>query len=218
MAAPNTCEPIACSAFTRSPKILPLLVERQFAGDDLVAAMGVAEQRFRTRRHPFDRTAADPARRPHHERILRIAAVLHAEAAADIGRNDAKFGLRDVQHLAGDGGAGAVRVLRGRIERVVVAVGMIVADRGARLDRIGGDARVVDLQRDDVFGAGEGRVGRVLVAHHQREGDIVGRLVPHQRRARLHRILGADHRRQRLILDLDQFGGVAGLQQSFPRR
>ena len=174
------------------PEDLAVLVERQFAGDDLVAAVRVAEQRLRARRHPFHRPAADAARRPHHQRIFRIAAVLHAEAAADVGRDDAQLGLGDFQHLAGDRRAGAVRILRGRIERVAVAVGMIVADRGARLDRVGGDAGVVELQRDDVLGAGEGGVGRVLVAHHQRERDIVRRLVPDRRRAGLHRVLDRD--------------------------
>ena len=197
------------------PKNLAALVERKFAGHDLVAALRVAEQRLRARRHPFDRPAADPARRPHHQRIFRIAAVLHAEAAADVGRDHAQLGLGDFQHLAGDGRARAVRVLRGRVERVAVAVGMILADRGARLDRVGGDAGVVELERDHVLGVGKRGVGRVLVAHHQRERDVVRRLVPHRRRARLHRILDGDDRRQRLVVDLDQFGGIARLRQRF---
>ena len=136
------------------PQNLAVLVERQFAGDDLVAALRVAQQRFRPRRYPFHRPAADAARRPHHQRIFRIAAVLHAKTAADVGRDDAQFCLRDFQHLAGDGRAGAVRILRRRIERVIVAVGMIVPDRGARLDRVGGDAGIVELERDDVLGGG----------------------------------------------------------------
>ena len=91
---------------------LAALVEGEFAGDDLVAALGVAEQRFRACRHPFDRTAADMARRPHHERVFRIAAVLHAEAAADVGRDDAQFGFGNFQNLARDRRPRAVRILR----------------------------------------------------------------------------------------------------------
>ena len=91
---------------------------------------------------------------------------------------------------------------------------MVVADSGARLDRIRGDAGVAHFQRDGVFGAGERGVGRVLAAHHQRERHIVGRLVPNDRRAGLDRILDIDHRRQRLVVDLDQFGGVLRLGQS----
>ena len=100
---------------------LAAFVERQFAGDDLVAALRVAEQCFRARRNPFDRPAADPARRPRHQRVLGIAAMLHAEAAADVRRDDAKFCFGNFQHLAGDRRARAVRILRGRIERVIVA-------------------------------------------------------------------------------------------------
>ncbi len=194
---------------------LAVLVERQFAGDDLVAALRVAQQRFRARRHPFDRTAADAARRPHHQRILGIAAVLHAEAAADVRRDDAQLGLGDFQHLGRHRRAGAVRVLRCRVQRVAVAVGMILADRGARLDRVGGNPAVVELERNHVLGAGERGVGRVLVAHHQRERNVVGRLVPHRGRARLHRIFDGDDGRQRLVVDLDQFGGVARLHRRF---
>ena len=74
---------------------------------------------------------------------------------------------------------------------------------------------LLSFERHDVLGAGKRRVGRILVAHHQREGDIVRRLVPDHRRAGLHRVLDVDHRRQRLVLDLDQFGGVARLLHRF---
>ena len=77
---------------------------------------------------------------------------------------------------------------------------------------------LLSFSDDDVLGGGERGVGRVLVAHHQREGDVVRRLVPHRRRARLHRVLDVDDRRQRLVVDLDQFGGVARLRAAFRRR
>ncbi len=88
---------------------------------------------------------------------------------------------------------------------------MIYADRGARLDRIGADAGVVELQFDDMLRLGKGRVGRLLVAHHQGEGNVVGSFVPNDRRARLQRVLDTDHRGERFILDVDQFGGAARL-------
>ena len=92
---------------------------------------------------------------------------------------------------------------------------MVLTDRGARFDGVGGDAVVGELERDGVLGAGERGVGRVLVAHHQREGDIAWRLVPHGGRARLDRILRADDGGQRFVVDLDQFGGVARLRRRF---
>ena len=66
-----------------------------------------------------------------------------------------------------------------------------------------------------MLGTGERRVGRILVAHHQGEGDIVRRLVPDHRRAGLHRVFDRDRRRQRLVIDFDQLGGIARLLDRF---
>ena len=60
-------------------------VERELRGHDLVAPVGIAEERFGARRRPSDRAAAAAARGPQHQRVLGIAAALHAEAAADVG-------------------------------------------------------------------------------------------------------------------------------------
>ena len=109
----------------------------------------------------------------------------------------------------------AVRILGRGVKRVTRAVGMVLPDGGARLDRIGVDPIVDELDRDDVFGVAESGVGRFLAAHHQRHGDVVGRLVPHRRRPGFDRILGRNDRRQRFVLDLDQFGGVPRLLQGF---
>ena len=57
-------------------------------------------------------------------------------------------------------------------------------------------------------GAREGGVGRLLVTLDMDEADIVGAIVPNQRRAGLGRLGGRSGRRQRLVIDLDQFGGV----------
>ena len=74
---------------------------------------------------------------------------------------------------------------------------------------------LIELERDDVLGVGEGGVDRVLVAHHQPDRDIVGGLVPHRGRTGLDRVFDIDHRRQRLVVDLDELGGVLGLEQRF---
>ena len=92
---------------------------------------------------------------------------------------------------------------------------MVLADGRARLDGVGADAAVIEFERDDVLGIGESGVNRVLVAHHQPDRDIVGRLVPDGGCAGLDRIFDIDHRRQRLIVDLDEFGGVFGLKERF---
>ena len=65
-----------------------------------------------------------------------------------------------------------------------------------------------------MLGAGEGGVGRLLVAEHQAEGVVAGRVVvPHLQRVGLGGVFDVDQRRQRLVVDLDQLGGVARLRQ-----
>ena len=61
---------------------------------------------------------------------------------------------------------------------------------------------------DDVGGAREGGVGRLLVALDLDEADVVRAIVPDQRHAGFDRVAGGDDGRQRLVVDLDQFGGV----------
>ena len=78
----------------------------------------------------------------------------------------------------------------------------------------GDSAVVLDAQLDDVLGAGEGRVGRFLVAEHQPEADIALRaVVPDLRRAVFGGVLEIDHGRQRLVVDLHQLGRVARLRE-----
>ena len=57
-------------------------------------------------------------------------------------------------------------------------------------------------------GVGEGRLGLGLVAVDRGEADVVLAVVPDQRRAGLGGVGGGDRGRQRLVVDLDQFGGV----------
>ena len=66
-----------------------------------------------------------------------------------------------------------------------------------------------------MVGAREGGVGRGLVADQFDEADIVGRVVPHLDRAGLGRRFGRGHRRQRLELELDEFGGIERLRHGF---
>ena len=65
-----------------------------------------------------------------------------------------------------------------------------------------------------MLGLGEGRVGRLLVAEHQAERGVAHRVVVMDLGgAVLRRVLDVDHRLQRLVVDLHQFGGVARLGQ-----
>jgi hypothetical protein len=108
-------------------------------------------------------------------------------------------------------GAQPVRVLRRAVERVSVAAD--VADRAARLDRIGGDAIILQSQRNDVLGLGEGGVGRRLVTKDNGHGAVAVRAaLPDLRCVGLEGILQIDHRRQGLVVDRDELGGLARLR------
>ena len=189
-----------------------MLVEGKLAVIDHLAGVMIVQHGFAAGRDPFHR-AAKLARRPDHEAVLGEEAALQAEAAADVGRHHADAVLRDVEDVR-DLHARAVRVLVGAVERGLVGREGVVADADARLHRDGRQAVVLDPELDDVLGAGEGRVGRLLVAEHQAEGVVAGRIVvPHLGRVGLGGVLDIDHSRQRLVVDLDQFRGVAGLRQ-----
>ncbi len=118
------------------PDNLVVLVEGHLRMRDVVAAMRVGEERFRTVASPLHRTA-DLLRRPQRHHLFRIDVDLGAEAAADIGRDHAQLVLRRNvverrQHEAGD-----VRILRGGVKRVVLFGSVVVGHRRPRLHRIG---------------------------------------------------------------------------------
>ena len=65
-----------------------------------------------------------------------------------------------------------------------------------------------------MLGLGEGGVGRLLAAEHQAERGVAHVVVVMDLgRALFGGILDVDHRWQRLVLDLDQFSGVARLRR-----
>ncbi len=107
-----------------------------------------------------------------------------------------QLGLEDVGAL--QRGVDGVALL-GRLEN---------ADAAARLHGRGGDAIDHEVMLDHMRGLGEGGVGRFLVSFDLDEADIVRAIVPDQRHAGLDRVAGRDDGRQRLVIDLDQLGGI----------
>ena len=113
-------------------------------------------------------------------------------------------------------GARAMRILRRRVQRVTVLSRIIIADRGARLHRHRRQPVVLDTQLHVVLRLRERRIGRRLVADHQLKRDVAVRIVvPHFRRPILGGVFEQRHRRQRLVVDLDHFGRIAGLRERF---
>ncbi len=193
---------------------MPAPIHGELGARKMVAALVVADETLRAVRLPFHRTS-QLARSPDHERVLGIDEGLHAEAAADVGRDRAQFSLRHLQDGVGERVADEGRALRAGVEGRAIGLGVVVADGVARLHRVRHHAVVDDFDRGDARSAGKGGFGRreiaavVVPVEHDVPGDVVEQL----RRAGLDRRARVDHGRQRLIFDLDRLGGVAGLMQ-----
>src|SRR6185437_6748702 len=109
------------------------------AGDAVVIArLRVGEKSLAARRHPFDRPA-QKLRGPYDSRDLDGEIAFDAEAAADVGRDDADFVLWDMQRVERQPAPQVMRLLRGGVERDAVGRGVVIAQIGARLERIGGE-------------------------------------------------------------------------------
>ena len=76
----------------------------------MIAALVVRKESFRAVLLPLDR-ALQLAAGPDDERLFRVDEGLHAEPAADIGRDQAQVILRNLQHHFGERVADEVRTL-----------------------------------------------------------------------------------------------------------
>ncbi len=137
------------------------------------------------------------------------------ELAADVAGDDAEAAFRHLEDVAGQAGAVGVHALERRVDGVMVLGPVVIADAAPGLNGVGGDAVDHELLFDDVVGLGEGFFGRLFVAAEMDEADVVGAIVPYQRRARLGRVPGRDYRRQGIVIDVDKLGGVLGLIEGF---
>ena len=174
----------------------------------MIAAVRVGEERLGAVANPFHRPA-DALRRPQRHDFLGIDENLRAEAAADIGRDDAQLVLRRHADEGGDDQPRHVRILRGVPQRERAGAGIVIADRGARLDRVRHQAVVDDVELGDVLGRLERGIDRLGVAEMPLVDRVVGRDVVDLRRAGLLRRRGIGDRGQHRVIDFDFLGGVA---------
>ncbi len=188
-----------------------VFVERQLGLGDVVARLRVAQERLRTRRHPFHRPA-DELGAKQHQGDLVIDRRLHAEAAADVAAHHADLVVGDFQHELRQLGLEHIGPLQRGVDGVAALGRLVEADGAARLHGRRGDAVDDELVLDHMRGARKRRVGRLLVTLDLDEADIVRAILPNQRHAGIDRVAGRDHGRQRLVIDLDQFGGVDRLE------
>src|SRR3546814_16460807 len=91
---------------------------------DVIAAVGVRGEALRSLGRPLDRTA-HLLGRPGADGLLRVAEDLGAEAAADIGRDHPQLVLVEAEHEGAEDELQEVRVLAGRVERVVVGAAVV---------------------------------------------------------------------------------------------
>ena len=104
-----------------SARKLALVVEREPRGRNIVAAVAVGEEMLGALADPFHRLA-QALGGDRGERIFAIGKQLGAEAAADIGRDDAHLVGRQLHDVAADDVADDVAALAAERQRVALAV------------------------------------------------------------------------------------------------
>ena len=175
-----------------------------------VARLAVAHEGFRTRRLPMHRPP-DLARGHHHRDVFRIDRRLHAEGAADVFGDHPQFVVRHA-HDGGRLAAQGVGALRAGAQRVAVVVLVVDAGGAARFHRGHHQALVVDADARHMRRLGDdvGNLAFVLLAGHRaRPVDAeIARRVRVKLRLAVHRGVEIDHRRQFLVVDLHELGGV----------
>ena len=196
---------------TRSARKCPSRVERELGAGLVAAALIVGDEALAAGGDPFHRPP-QPPRRPGDDGLLGIMLALVAEAAADVGRDQADGGLRQAK-LLGHGAADVMRHLRRGIERELA--GAAVGQHRARLDRSADQPVVGEVEPHHMRRAVERLAHRGFIAAREAEADIARRRLVQLRRALRHRRAAVDDDGQRLIVDLQQIGRVLRLRARF---
>ena len=192
------------------PEDLALLGGRDLAAHDVVAGEAGAHEVLEAVLHPLDRLAEDQ-RRDDRADVARVDRHLVAEAAADVRGDDADLVLGQAGDERVDR-AVRVRGLAGGPQRQLAAHPLVVGHAATGLHRRRVHARVDDVLLHHDVGLGEHRLGGGLVAGLPVEAVVVGLAV---QVGADHGGVGrqgaayVDHRRQRVVLDVDQLEGVA---------
>src|SRR5215472_10679601 len=118
-----------------------------------IARLVVADKRLAALAGPFDRPA-DAPRCPGDERKFRVEAAARAEIAADLLHDDPHLVFRYAEDF-GEVLLRADRAAHAGIERIATALGLIGADRRARLHRHADNTRDPGREFHDMRGRGE---------------------------------------------------------------
>ena len=143
------------------------------------------------------------------QQILGRDAALGAKPSAHVGGDHPDLVRWDAQR-AGQVGPNAVRRLAGDPQRETETPAVVAGHRDdpARLERNRSHSGTVDPQLHDRVGFLEGAID-IPALTRQRIAEVAAEARMDQRRARLERGFGGGHRGLRLVLDLDEVGGVA---------
>ena len=176
----------------------PLGVERQLARRLAAAAVVGREQILRAGRDPLHRPL-EPAREPRDEHLLAIRPALHAEAAADVGRDHANARLVEAEH-ARQRRADPERRLRRRPHRELAGDGVPAREGAARLHRYAAETLLLHGERHAVRGVTEGALC-IAVAPRDGERAVVAAHRHHLRRARREGTIRIGDAREGLVVD-----------------
>ena len=156
---------------------------------------------------PLDRHPEALGRERHHHLLGIELDDLHAEAAADVGRDDVDPVDVEVEQAA-EAGADAGRRLR-RIVHQQAALLVEPRDHPAALQRRGGAALDLQPPLEDVRGGGEAGVDVAVLLGDLRD-DVVGAVAVDERGVRRVGGLDVGDHRQRVVRDDDRSRGVLG--------
>ena len=193
---------------------LSLAVQPQAGAGYVVAAMCRGDEILAMPGAPFHRPG-EPARRPKDQDVFRIEAVLDAEAAADIGAGNLDPLGRHAQDRVGQRLADAMHALAGQQQMEGFALPVVLPDGGAMFQRGDDDAVVDQFELDDMRRRGEGGPHGGAIALLEAVGKVIRNIVPKPRNAWVHRGFGIDDAGQRIVVDRNQLGGVAGGGEAF---
>ena len=187
---------------------LAVFIHRDFAGGDVVAALAVGEEGFLAFRDPAHRLA-ELAGGVGGQHMFGVEEELHAEAAADIGGDDAHGGGIDAEDHAGHDVADGPAALGVGADGPGAGRGIVIGQTGTGFHRIDHDAVVDHGQAGDMGGGGEQRLGFRFRADFPVEAQIAGCLRPHLHRIRRNRRGEVGDGGQQVVLHHDGFQRIA---------
>ena len=185
-----------------------LAVEGEFGMHGAVPAVMIGGEAFGARVGPLDGPLQHP-RGMQDGDVFGEHRRLHAERAADMAGQNAHILRLCAEHEC-EIGPHPEDALRRGAENPALRPLVPFADRRARLHRVDDNAVVDEVDCGDVRRLREGGIDRRRIAEQEVEGHVAGRLVVELRRAFGDGVLKLHHGRQRLDVEHNGFGGIAG--------